>query len=764
MSRFAPIARVAIFGFVLLLGLPATVSFARVRRFALLAGANLGGSERVPLRYANADAEAMRAVLQQLGGVAPADGLLVLNSDRAGLLAALEHLRQRLRAAEAPGLRREVVLYYSGHSDERGLLLSGDHLPYRDLRRALNGLPAEVRVAVLDSCASGALTRVKGGRRRAPFLVDTSTDVRGLAILTSSSASETSQESDHVGASFFTHYLVSGLRGAADQDADRRVTLAEAYRFAFHETLARTEHTRGGAQHPAYDFQLVGTGDLVMTDLRSTAAGLTLTEGVGGRVWVRDAEGRLVVELRKVEGRAMELGLQPGRYSVRVERDGALAQTQVQLAAGGPAVVAPDGLSPAGTEAAGPKGAVAAQAGPEPAPAVTPEPERRDYRVVPLDLELMAPIGFGGPPQPPTLTLFSLFLLSGRTTRLHGVGLGVGVGVVEEDLRGLQAAVAANLTGGDARGLQAAVGASLAGGSLTGVQAAVGASMAGGAVSGIQTATGLAFAGGPLRGLQAATGASIATSGGVGVQLAVGAAIASGGEGFRGVQAAAGGTAAFGPSKALQVSSGVNLADDLRGAQVGLVNWADALSGAQIGLVNASYRMSGFQLGLVNVASELDGAPLGLINVIGDGLLDPTVWVEDTGQVHVGIKMGTPMLYTLAHAGIEMQFENPTVAWGLGLGHRSGLGERLHLDTELLARQVLPDGRWPDDLHMHYQLRFSVGFKLAEHLRVVGGPSVNVLVSGERGADDETIAPYSVLHDGDPLVHLWPGLHVGVEF
>jgi hypothetical protein len=39
------------------------------------------------------------------------------------------------------------------------------------------------------------------------------------------------------------------------------VTLNEAYRFAFDETLARTETTSGGPQHAAYDISLAGTGD-----------------------------------------------------------------------------------------------------------------------------------------------------------------------------------------------------------------------------------------------------------------------------------------------------------------------------------------------------------------------------------------------------------------------------------------------------------------------------------------------------------------------
>ncbi len=157
----------------------------------------------------------------------------------------------------------------------------------------------------------------------------------GHAFLTSSSADEVAQESDWIGASFFTHYLVSGLRGAADTSADGRVTLNEAYQFAFNETLGQTTETQAGAQHPAYDIDLTGTGEVVMTDLRQTSSTLVLEEGMGGRFYIRNAEDQLVVELYKPHGRSVELGLEPGDYEVRCEVESRVLVSTVALAEGG---------------------------------------------------------------------------------------------------------------------------------------------------------------------------------------------------------------------------------------------------------------------------------------------------------------------------------------------------------------------------------------------------------------------------------------------
>ena len=165
--------------------------------------------------------------------------------------------------------------------------------------------------------------------------------MRGHAFLTSSAATEAAQESDRIRASYFTHYLVSGFRGAADLSGDGRVTLNEAYQFAFNETLRRTVDTKGGAQHPSYDINLSGTGDVVMTDVRQTGATLVLGEDLDGRFFIRNAAQELVVELYKPRGRTVELGVEPGAYEVRIEQTKGSLLAKTQIADGGRVVLEP---------------------------------------------------------------------------------------------------------------------------------------------------------------------------------------------------------------------------------------------------------------------------------------------------------------------------------------------------------------------------------------------------------------------------------------
>lgn len=322
-----------------------------VHRFALVAGANYGGPDRPALEYAVSDARRFARVLIDLGGVSAADAIVLEQPALRDVESALGQLQARIleakRAAKANGGgRTELLVYYSGHADDKGLLLGEDRYSYRSLRDRLDEVPADVRIAVLDACASGAITRLKGGRLHQPFLVDESSEMRGHAFLTSSSESEAAQESDHIKASYFTHYLISGLRGAADANGEGKVTLNEAYQFAFNETLGRTVDTKGGAQHPSYDINLAGTGDVVMTDLRQTSATLVLAEALDGRFFVTNAKQELVVELYKPLGRKVELGLEPGTYEVRVEREAAAFLAKPKLAEGSQVVLEPTQFTP----------------------------------------------------------------------------------------------------------------------------------------------------------------------------------------------------------------------------------------------------------------------------------------------------------------------------------------------------------------------------------------------------------------------------------
>ena len=305
-----------------------------IKRFAMVVGANSGGKDRVLLHYAVSDAQAILNVLEELGGVDEDDILLLEEPDVRTFYTELGKLQSQIEKSKPNYGRVEFIFYYSGHSDDKYILLGDEKISYENLRDTINGIDAHVRIVILDSCASGAFTRIKGGKKRLPFLMDSAYDMRGFAVMTSSSANEASQESDLIRSSFFTHYLISGMRGAADMSQDGRITMNEAYQFAFNETLAQTTKTISGPQHPYTDIQMSGTGDVVMTDVRRASVILALGEEIFGQIFIHDKDDRLVVELTKPPGRKIELGLEEGEYRVINIPEGGVFESTIKLKEG----------------------------------------------------------------------------------------------------------------------------------------------------------------------------------------------------------------------------------------------------------------------------------------------------------------------------------------------------------------------------------------------------------------------------------------------
>ena len=183
------------------------------------------------------------------------------------------------------------------------------------------------------------------------------------------------------------------------------MTLSEAYQFAFRDTLARTERSRGGPQHPSWDIQLAGSGDVVLTDLHGMTASLLFPADSSGRFFVRDADERLVAELRKEPGQPVTLGLDPGAYHVSHELAGQLVETEVEVEAGPPTLLPASGFTPVPRQLTVLRGDV---------------PERLEQRFV--DVALFPPVSLNG--NRPAVNHMQLALVASRTTRLLGVGLG----------------------------------------------------------------------------------------------------------------------------------------------------------------------------------------------------------------------------------------------------------------------------------------------------------------------------------------------------
>ena len=159
-----------------------------------------------------------------------------------------------------------VLVYFSGHaflgSDGNLYLAPLDCDPQRPeetgipvtwLRQQLEACGAETKFLILDVCHAGA-EGDSPGRPLAP--VDDVTKIferaRGVITLASCRAEEKSLEWPEMRHSVFSYWLIQGLRGHADQNWDRGISVAELYEYVLDRVPRTAERVFGRRQTPVW--------------------------------------------------------------------------------------------------------------------------------------------------------------------------------------------------------------------------------------------------------------------------------------------------------------------------------------------------------------------------------------------------------------------------------------------------------------------------------------------------------------------------------
>jgi hypothetical protein len=269
---------------------PATYAAREPTRWAVVVGVGQYASPQIPrLHYAVRDADAVYQLLTGPGGFKKEHVLLL--TDETPQKPTLRDIKRAFGSFLARSARKEdiVLIYFAGHGapepDPRGLEKDGlskylvpadaepDDLyvtgfPMEELQTIFERIEAERVVAFLDTCYSGAAggrtfaaRRTRAATLDAAFL-DRLAQAKGRAIITASRPSEVSIELPELGHGLFTYYLLQGLRGAADADHDRIVSLQELYQYVEREVTARSRAV-GGNQHPVMKGELEGALPLV---------------------------------------------------------------------------------------------------------------------------------------------------------------------------------------------------------------------------------------------------------------------------------------------------------------------------------------------------------------------------------------------------------------------------------------------------------------------------------------------------------------------
>jgi hypothetical protein len=285
-------------------------------RFALLIGRNDGGSSVEPLKYAQKDAQQLADLLTESAGFVSADIKVLSSPDSSQISDALKQMRTRAVAA-ANDADNLFVLYYSGHADANGLLLGEQHFAFEQIYETFTKISSGIKIGIFDACYSGVVTAFKGGVSAEPLFFQRTQNVKGQVIIASSAAHERAQESSSLKSSVFTFHLCNGLRGSADISGDKKITLNEAYQYAYRKTIETSALTSGEIQHPVYKFNIQGQGDIIITSFTDKSAGFLFDKSTVGKYLIL-SENYLDVfaDFYKEKGNEHFIALNAGKYTI----------------------------------------------------------------------------------------------------------------------------------------------------------------------------------------------------------------------------------------------------------------------------------------------------------------------------------------------------------------------------------------------------------------------------------------------------------------
>lgn len=211
------------------------------------------------LRYTDDDAYRFYAFLKSLeGGALPDEQLRILIDEDASRANILDNLKELFEQAGPNDL---VMFYFSGHG------LNGSFLPidfdgfnnkiaHDEIAEAFNHCRAKYRLCIADACHSGSILAMRSGGNEpvlSQYYQTLARSVSGTALIMSSKGDETSLESAGLRQGVFSHFLIRGLKGEADTDHDKMVTVEELYNFVNRNVRDYTGNRQSPVLKGTYD-------------------------------------------------------------------------------------------------------------------------------------------------------------------------------------------------------------------------------------------------------------------------------------------------------------------------------------------------------------------------------------------------------------------------------------------------------------------------------------------------------------------------------
>lgn len=227
---------------IIIMLLAIVISISAQRTFVLLTGVSNYGDDKINLHNTTKDVKELRQMFKRQNAT-----VTVLTSKYANKANITEKLRT---LAGTAGKEDKIIFYFSGHGQAGGFIPYGKTLfTYTELIRILAEAKTDKVFCFMDACMSGSVAQPDDSG----YSWGQTPAGRKLTFCMSSRADELSMENSWLGNGYFTQAMVKGLRGKADANGDRSITMAELYAYVYNDVTKRTKNDER-KQHP----QLIG--------------------------------------------------------------------------------------------------------------------------------------------------------------------------------------------------------------------------------------------------------------------------------------------------------------------------------------------------------------------------------------------------------------------------------------------------------------------------------------------------------------------------
>jgi hypothetical protein len=251
-------------------GNPPIAGFQKPTIHAVVVGVSKYADESMNLNAAVSDAELIKAYIISKDGLNVNENNVKFISDKDATKAnILKTIKDEFSKSSDNDL---VILYFAGHgwAEEKEMYflghdtkkdnIKGTSVSQKDLQQALNSTPAKRQIFIADACHSGATSlaymtyasasntsAARGVDNRVSLIKNIIGSSQGLAVLTAASANQQAQEGPQWGGhGLFTYTLMEGLKGEADLNKDKVITVNEAFIY----TIIKMSQETLGKQTP----------------------------------------------------------------------------------------------------------------------------------------------------------------------------------------------------------------------------------------------------------------------------------------------------------------------------------------------------------------------------------------------------------------------------------------------------------------------------------------------------------------------------------